>query len=294
MPNWTDLRWMVAAIWGISGVSHGMEYEPFPTCTESAQVDSLQETVFVDETLDPAQAPFTGTSHFKYVPGTCFLSQTIRYPYYLEGMAIKTDYRERTALLAYDFDLNTVPAGPDTTVGTMYYSSLGAVDSITFRSTHIKPGGIPDTAFGLFRYTRKPAYQLVEDLVRHGSATWTVIEKDSVVEDLSGKTIYTQGEDDEPYTTKCSLKGQTYECDQIREGMADPVAKDIWFLTQGRTDSLQHWSMGTLTASERYFWSSKSAAIRLVKGRGKPPATASLWNDFDLMGRMKAWRRTRF
>jgi hypothetical protein len=64
------------------------------------------------------------------------------------------------------------------------------------------------------------------------------------------------------------------------------LEKQVWFLTQGRADSLSTYDMlGRLISTERYFWSPQAAGSIRPRPAGGRPGGGSTEGVFSLLGR---------
>lgn len=293
MLNSRHLRLLGVVISGILGSASAMDYEPFPNCTDAAQVDSTRKLVYKDESLKPELAPYSGYNRYRYFPGSCYPLQVIYQLYYLRDQVYRIDYQKGSAPGVLEFVWTMTELDSSFLFGTEYFSASGGIDSS--KSWHINPsesGGL-DTDFVLGKTTRTPEYQLIRNYRRIGHASMEYVWGDSIVATATGKTVYSvDGED--TVVTRCGNVGATYVCEESPSPNGFRPRKSIWFLTQGRKDSLQTWEDGELLSTEKYFWSARTAGIRAPRIRGKATAATSIWDEFDIMGRNKAWLRTRF
>jgi hypothetical protein len=287
MLNSRHFRLFGAVIGGFWGAAAAMDYEPFPNCTEAAQVDSALEVVLTDESLDPDLAPYLGHTHSKYYPGTCYLKQQVRQYYYLSGETSTFEYTPRSTPRVYDVTWQRIPADRFDITGTVFYSALGEIDSALYRNILGSDSGTFDTSYSKFRHIAKPEYSLLQTFFGSAGGNWDFLWGDSIVTTANGKTVYSVDGGD-TVVAQCGSVGPTYVCEEAPSSNGSDPRKSIWFLTQGRKDSLQTWENGQLIATEKYFWSARSAGIRSPRVRALGPAAASLWDGFDVLGRARS------
>ncbi|GEM_PF-6740685 len=308
MRNSTHFRLFFAFVAGFLSLGEAMFYEPFPDCTERAQVDSIHITVQKGENLDSTKGPYFGSTFLQYFPGTCYNKLVVEKSYYPKGSTYTTEYFPRSNPGIFNFVQKSPDSDSFNVSGTQIYSSSGELDSSNYRYiTRMKFDWMDsvwvDTGYGQAKYTRTPQYQLIKLFDRRQpDSAWEFQDGDSAVSNGSGKIIY--GLVFPSITTRCIDEGITYVCSESGGGSNYHLKKMIWFLTQGRKDSLQTWENGDLITTEKYFWSARSAGIWTPRIRPHLPAANAEWNDFDIMGRTtsdrtrwgrnKAWLRTRF
>jgi hypothetical protein len=291
MLNSTHFRLFGALIGGFWGAAAAMDYQPFPNCTETAQVDSSRELVYMDATLDPDLAPYTGHEWFRYFPRSCYPMQIVQQPYHLPDRTYRVDYHQGPTPGVFEFVWTVTGDDSGFITGTAYLSTLGEMDSTWFRFTQESETGRFDTIWAQQKTIRTPQYQLIRTYERGENGPWEFSWGDSIVATAAGKTIYSvEGED--TVVTRCGDNGPTYVCEESPSSNGMRPRKSIWFLTQGRKDSLQVWEGMVLVSTETYFWSGRSAGIRSPRVRMKGPAAASVWNEFDIMGRTRSHRST--
>jgi hypothetical protein len=308
MLNSRLFRLLGAVIGGFWGPAAAMEYEPLPNCTEAAQVDSSRETVYKDATLDPDLAPYTGYELYRYFPRTCYPLQVVQQPYHLPDRIYRIDYHQGSSLGVFDFVWSVAGGDSGMLSGTAYFSASGEMDSGSFRYTVERETGEFDTLLVRRKTLRTQQYQLIRDYQRIADGAVEIFWGDSIVATASGKTIYSVDRED-TVVTRCGNDGPTYVCEESPSMNGFRPRKSIWFLTQGRKDSLQIWEDGELVSTERYFWSARPAGIRTPRVRTILPGAASVWDEFDIMGRTrmnrtasdgaksdrnKAWAPTRY
>jgi hypothetical protein len=242
--------------------SLGMTYEPFPYCTETSQVDSLVDRVWIDESLIPENAPYRGYIRYNYHPGSCIPSRLIQRPHYLD-LELVFDYTLRADRRSVDY---TLGEGDRAMHGRAWFSADGELDSSTLSS----PG--PDEAPGdsthhIERHFRTPRYQVITQSSRRGTGPWTVWGRDSIVTSGSITTIHTE-EDEEAYVTRCSQEGTTFVCVPTPVGAVITwLDKKVWHLTGSRVDSLRTYKLdGRLESVRYYHWSPRgSIAVRKTR-----------------------------
>lgn len=283
---------------GFCGIAPAMIFEPFPICTETSKVDSSLEVVQKDASLNPDSAPYLGRSTAEYYPGTCHLKRFVQEPYYLPGQTFVVEYTPRTTPGTYDFIWKTVPDDRDQISGTVYYSLRGEEDSSLYRYIVRADSGTLDTSYSKSLHITGPDYQLIQALLSKDGKSWEFIWGDSILSGPDGKSVYTliNGKVSE---TQCGFESGTYVCAESPSSNGTAPRKSIWFLTQGRKDSVQIWENGDLISTEKYFWSAKSAGIKIPRLHPHAPSAATVRRDFDIMGRTmldrkKAWLPLRY
>jgi hypothetical protein len=291
-----EFRLVVAAVLGFSGVSRGLEYDPFPTCSEAWKADSMLVTlqkVDSESAASGARITTQELTRFQYVPGTCIPRLILKGDPGSDLGIRKTEFHERIPLRVYDVLESTVP-NKDLQPGAAFYSEQGKLDSSMWIIPHVFPPVENDSGFMITRYVDGPGYSLIESLSRHGSGPSFRSAVDSIVDDDSGRTVRSFHQAEGSWTTRCRTEGPTYVCELKWDRDLMYAEKRTWFLTQGRPDSLQLRIGGVLYYSTRYYWASGSTGIKAAPTRGKSVPSHGLWEGFDILGRIKAWRHTRF
>jgi hypothetical protein len=273
----------------LMGHSHGMVYEPFDTCVESAQVDSTSQwTVVVDPEMAPALPPYRSLYTVAYQPGTCMPAKDFFQGYWMDKPNIGTyTLRPGTRIIDYVVDF----ADGTRNSGTDYYSAPGTAKpgSLGMDSADVIETGTDETGENVVRTTRtstlvKSGYELLQVRQRMGTDPWALVQQDSVVPNGAGKIIYSTGEVNA--VTTCVAREKTYTCTPVVTSAPEPQWKEVYYLTGERVDSLQHYNKnGVHIMTEKWFWSSRSGARIAGKARVSSPRMANSGTAFDAAGR---------
>jgi hypothetical protein len=273
-----DRKMFSAFIGCLMGVSQGMTYEPFQTCTETAQVDSTEITTWVD-TLETDPPPYLSRETFGYRAGTCMPAKDV-YDAYWMGSPQVGNCTLRPAGRINDC-VTMMDNGTKREV-TMYYAAGGKVDSTLIVETP-EDNSLPKETT-LIRYLAKTGYDLIRTDLRDGNGPWSQILQDSIVTKGTGKVIYTKG--DVNTVTTCIADGNTYACTPVGTSSYGELEKQVWYLTGGRVDSLGTYDLqGVHIGTEKWFWSARSGNSAAVKARVSSPWMARSGTVFDVAGR---------
>lgn len=274
------------AVLALASSGAAMTYEPFPLCTDQAQVDSVRTRVYFDESLDPGRAPYTGSMISVYHPGTCFLKQTVQKPYYLDtvltlGFALSADRRRLDMEWKNGGDPDSLPWG------SYWYDEQGMLDSSQINAYR---RGSEGTRLGSRKETRlrTPRYQTIKTYYRLGEEPWGLYDSDSIVAEGEGVVVHSM-EDGERYVTRCAPEGMTYACKASPEGeVTFPLEDKVWYLTGGRIDSLRIYDdQGRLRSTNVFFWSPRTgAAIRRPLPAGRRPFANPPRGKVNALGRI--------
>jgi hypothetical protein len=272
-----------ALICGCLDWAQGMQYEPFRFCLESAKVDSSLTWVRVDDGFG-VPPPYKEVRHFQYQPAGCLPGKTVGV-YDYGDMPDITTYTLRPGQRVADYTRRF--ENGVTATGTEYYSASGKLDSSFYSED------VVDEVEGSFkfrrlkRYITKPDYELVQTFIGYDDGPLEFSQGDSIVSNDSGKTVYSRGEN-ENRVTECVSRGKTFVCTPTQVDDEENKLKIIWFLDQGRPDSMQVFlGDGTLYYSTTYFWSSRQGVdIRARNPRAALHRSANIPKfRFDLRGR---------
>lgn len=242
--------------------AQGMTYEPFHFCTESARVDSLVDRVWIDESLIPENAPYSGVLRYTYHPGTCIPSQVVQKPYYMDH-DLTFNYALRADGRSLDF---TLGPGEDMLRGLIWVTVDGKVDSILLREPGFD-GDPADSVYRMERHVQKTGYQSITKSIRRGAGPWTLFSSDSIVTSGDITTIHTVDEEGN-HITRCAQDGATYACIPTPVGPVNTeLHKEVWHLSGTRVDSLRTYKLdGRLESVRYYYWSPRgSIAVRKLR-----------------------------
>jgi hypothetical protein len=269
-------------IGGLFGLSRGMIFEPFETCMESAQVDSIRSTTWVDS-LETAPPPYRSHETFAYHAGTCMPAQDVYDAYWMASPVIGTcTLRPGTRI---DDCVAMLDNGTRREV-TNYYAADGKADSTLIVETPQDLDQFPKETT-LIRYLAATGYDLIRVQLRDGNGPWSQILQDSIVTTGTGKVIYTKG--DENTVTTCVSDGNTYTCTPVGTSSYGELRKQVWYLSGGRVDSLRSYDLqGVLIESDIWSWSPRSASPTAMKTRISSRRMADPGAAFDVAGRRLA------
>lgn len=281
MRSQAGCKIFTALIGCLMGLSRGMIYEPFETCLESAQVDSIQEWTWVDSNMETAP-PYRSLFTVSYQPGTCIPAKDFFKGYWTDKPNIGT-YTLRPGARTVDY-AGVFGDGSGLT-GATYYSAAGKMDSTEYTETVTDITGKYVARTTRYRYFAKPGYELAQSRVREGTGPWTLVQQDSVVPKGAGKIIYSKGEVNA--VTTCIAEGNTFACTPVGStGSPGELRKQVWYLTGERVDSLLHYNPdGVRIQTDKWFWSGKSGTRIAGKTRVPSPERAALRAAFDAAGR---------
>lgn len=266
-------------IGGFTGLSQGMTYEPFQTCTDTAQVDSIRITTWVDS-LETAPPPYRSLETFAYHAGTCMPAKDVYEAYWMGSPEIgNCTLRSGNRIN----DCVTMKDNGTKREVTMYYAASGKVDSTLIVETPKDLSRFPKETT-LIRYLAETGYDLIRMDLRDGNGPWSQIMQDSIVTKGTGKVIYTKGEVNT--VTTCLANGNTYACTPVAAGSGGESQKQVWYLTGGRVDSLSYYDLkGVHIGTDKWFWSARSGNSTAIKARISSPWSARPGTVFDMAGR---------
>jgi hypothetical protein len=286
-----NFKILTAVIGCLLGLSHGMVYQPFDICTESAQVDSTQQwTVVEDPVMAPTPPPYRSIYTIAYQPGTCMLAKDFFQGYWMDKPNIGTyTLRPGTKTLDYVGNFSDGTTG----TGTDYYPATGKAKpgSLGKDSTDVIEFGTDETGKNVTRTTRtaalaKSGYDLFQVRQRVGTGPWTLLQQDSVVANGAGKIIYSTGNVNA--VTTCVLKGRTYTCTPVVTSAPEPQWTEVYYLTLtgDRVDSLRSYNQnGIHIMTTKWFWSNRSGTRIVENARAFSPRMANPGAAFDITGR---------
>jgi hypothetical protein len=267
-----------------------MTWKPFPFCTETHQVDSLQNLVWIDEAMIPERAPYRGFAAFTYHPGTCFVARTVQKPPYMDTAfvmeaGLSADLRSQEIRWQFPGPMEEQPHG------TVWYSAAGEQDSSYFHTLGREDGDDPVRVTRREVHRRTPEFLIISNSIRRGDGPWQTYARDTVVQSGDVTLIYTTDEEGS-WVTRCSSEGPTYVCTPTPVGDVDfDLNKQVWHLTGNRPDSLRTYRPdGRLESTEHWTWSPRSGvSVRQSPPRVRPrsrPRAVSEWGRFNLLGRI--------
>lgn len=238
-----------------------MTWLPFPFCNDTHQVDSIQTSVWIDESLIPENAPYEGHARIRYHPGTCFPARTDQRPYYMDTTisveaTLSPDRRRQ--------DFRWLGPGPAEFLphGTRWLAPDGEIDSSISHSFGRVEGGPPVRNSYREVRIRSATSLLITSSIRRGDGPWIEYEKDSVVTEAGITTIFTV-EEEGSYITRCLETGSTYACTPTPVGeVTTTLNKQVWHRTGNRMDSLRSYRLdGRLESTDHYYWSARPVGI---------------------------------
>jgi hypothetical protein len=272
-------KMLAISIGGLTGLSQGMIYDPFQTCAETAQVDSIQITTWVDS-LESGPPPYRSLERFAYHAGTCMPSQDVYDAYWMGSPEIGNCTLRPGGRIN---DCVTMMDNGTKREVTTYYAATGKTDSTLIVETPKDLGRFPKETT-LIRYLAKTGYDLIQMELRDGNGPWSRIMQDSIVAKGTGKVIYTQGEVNA--VTTCVADGKTYACTPVGTSSDGELRKQVWYLTGERVDSLRYYDpKGVYLETDKWFWSPRSINSTAIKARAASPRMAGPGTVFDAAGR---------
>lgn len=277
-----DCRILTTLVGCLLGLSHGMIFDPFEPCVESAQVDSILIWSWEeDPDMEPTPPPYRSLYTAAYQTGTCMPAKETWLDFRMSGPNIGT-YTLRPGTRTAD--VVAVSADGNKMTGTNFFSAEGKVDSAEYYENAEDETGKNVMQTIRTRNLAKPGYDLVQVLVRKGTRPWTLVQQDSIVRKGTAKIIYSKGETNA--VTTCSSVGKTYACSPMVTGTSKELHRQVWYLTGDRVDSLRWFTLdGVHFETNIWFWSGRSNTRNIRKGNVPSPRMAKSGNAFDVAGR---------
>jgi hypothetical protein len=286
-----DWKILTAAIGCLMSVSQGMIKDPFRRCSATAQVDSIQDWFWEEDSLETTPPPYRGLFTVSYFPGTCMVAKDSYEGYWMDGPDIGT-FTLRPGTRIVDF-VDVAPEGTQAT-GTMYYGvAVGSVDSVVISDPMVDEDGEPvvDAAgkqvmrTTFTRLLPKTGYELATVMEREGTGPWTLVQQDSTVPNGKGKIVYSKGRENS--VTTCVAEGKTYTCTPVATDSGEyDMWKGVYYLTVDRVDSVRWYNLdGSYSTRNIWFWSNRSGTRIVKKAPAASPRMANPGTAFDVAGR---------
>lgn len=253
---------------GLAMKVYATEYAPFPTCTETHQVDSIAFIQWPRESQGVTTPQAEGWSAYGYQAQSCipaWIRQRL-----LHGFVLYTRFNQDS--IGYYARYGDAESSTDSGFlwSRFWFTPLGQYDSIFEFEDSISMSNL-GAAKSILRRILSPPYEIREEYYRNDAGKLELYLLDSIRMDGNRTTLVTQ-EDGETYKTTCVDDGRTMTCDSEPIGPVSLIFEQkIWHHSNGRADSVLTYDLqGSLLYTQRFFWSLReTSAITTRKSMKK-------------------------